>query len=165
MIYDRVLGNIETDAPDAWDGRVRETIDLAWFECYRRAVKKRTSAGRSIGLLPPLGTVLRHGDVVAHVEGGIVVIDVTPCELFEARPADLAAMGTIAAELGNLHVPLEVCAGGSLFILPDGPAEAVLRRCGVPYERVTSRFAPLRASVPEEFQLAGDFKITRRDNA
>jgi urease accessory protein len=165
MIYDRVLGNIETDAPDAWDGRAQETIELAWFECYRRAVKKCTSAGRSVGLLPPLGTVLRHGDVVAHVEGGIVVVDVLPCELLDARPTDVATMGTVAAEIGNLHVPLEVRPDGSLLILPDGPAEAVLRRCGVPYERVTSRFAPLRASVPEEFQLAGDFKLTRRDNA
>jgi urease accessory protein len=165
MICDRVLGNIHTDGA-RWDTATpREAIDLAWFECYRRAVKKRTSSGRSIGLLPPLGTVLQHGDVVAQDEAGIVVIRLVPCELFVAFPTDLHAMGLVSAELGNLHVPLEVRPDGSLLVLPDGPAEAVLRRYGVRYERTVTRFTPLRASVPEEFQLADDFKLTRRSNA
>lgn len=165
MICDQILGNVD-DHQTAWSGTARDVVELTWFECFRRAVKKRTAGGRTIRLLPPLGTTVRHGDVIARDDDAqlIVVVQVTPCELLLARPADLATMARVAAELGNLHIPLEVLPDGVLRILPDGPADGVLRRYGVVYERVTDRFAPLRASVPEEFRLADDFKLTRRDN-
>jgi urease accessory protein UreE len=165
MICDRILGNIESD-PATWAGVARDIVEFTWFECFRRGVKKRTTSGQTIRLLPPLGTTVRHGDVIAHDEAGgiVVVVNVTPCELLSAQPSDLPTMGVIAAELGNLHIPLELLPDGTLLALPDGPAEGVLRRHGVRYERVATRFSPLRASVPEEFRLADDFKLTRRDN-
>ncbi|HYO08875.1 MAG TPA: urease accessory protein UreE [Tepidisphaeraceae bacterium] len=162
MICDRILGNLGDGEP--WlDHAARDVIDLTWFECFRRAVKKRTRGGRSVGLLLPLGTTLHHGDVVWKDDGGIIAVEVRPCEVLAVRPATLAETGMIAAELGNLHVPLEVRRDGTLLVLPDGPVEGVLRRYGASAQRETVRFSPLRASVPEELKLAEGFSVVRRD--
>ena len=169
MICDRILGNIYAAAA-AGDARAcgtatsppHDVVELAWFECFRRALRKKTRAGVTIRVLPPLGTTLQHGDVLGDDNRNpAAAVELLPCELWLVSPRDQVEMGVIAAELGNLHVPLEVRADGTLLVLPDGPAEGVLRRYGTRHERVTSRFSPLRGSVLEEFRLADGFKLTR----
>ena len=164
MICDRVLGNVFARDGEAPATPPAEVVELTWFECFRRAVRKKTAGGQTVRLLPPLGTTLLHGDVLGDEHGvAAAVVQVLPCEVLFAKPADQVRMGQVATELGNLHLPVEVRPDGTLLVLPDGPAEAVLRRYAVPYEHITTRFSPLRASVPEEFRLADDFKLTRRD--
>ena len=90
MLCDRVLGNVDSDAPGHYTGRERDVLELSWRECARRAVRGRTAGGRRIGVLLPRGEHLRHGDVIADGDAmGLVVVSVLPCEVWVAEFADV----------------------------------------------------------------------------
>lgn len=143
MLCERVLDNID---PDVAGARRVDPLDLNWRDCYRRAVRGRTRGGVDVGVMLPLGTHLRHGDVLFDGDEGVVVANVLPCEVWVAEFADARALATAALELGNHHVPVEV-AGAGLVCLPDGPVRGVFDRHAKSWRREFRRFRPLRATV------------------
>ena len=170
MLLDRVLGNAFSDA-GGYAGREWDALELTWRDCTRRALRGRTEAGRSVGVLLPVGTQLRHGDVLADEEStALVVVTVSPCETWVADFADAASMATASLELGNLHVPVEVPVGVTgplrLVTLPDGPTRGVLDRLASSWRSETRRFQPLRSTVTGgEVRLSETFKVVRGDPA
>ena len=163
MLCDRILGNVDTDAAGRYASRSRDALELTWRECARRAVRGRTEGGRTVGVLLPLGTHLRHGDVLADDgDVGLVVVTVVPCETWVADFADPASMAMASLELGNLHVPVEVIAPLRLVTIPDGPIRGVLDRLASSWRAEVRRFQPLRATVSgESLQLSERFSVVR----
>jgi urease accessory protein len=157
MLCDRVLYNIGSE-PRA--DLAIDWLDLTWFDCTQRALRKRTRGGVDVGILLPVGQTPRHGDVLHRNEECIIAVDLLPAEVWVASPRGVEQMGRLAIELGNLHVPAEV-AGEEMVLIPDGPVEAVLKRVGVSYRRDIRRFVPERSSVSGIPMRAGDFGISR----
>src|SRR5215217_1642800 len=143
MLFDRVVGNIESNATGSLVGRAWDVLDLTWRECARRAVRGRSRAGRDVGILLPPGVTLRHGDALAAgAAGDVLVISVIPCDVGVAEFSDPSLMAAAALELGNLHVPAEVGSASSLLMLPDGPVRGVLDRYATSWRPEVRRFQP-----------------------
>lgn len=162
MLCDRVLGNFGSADADRYAGKVRDTIDLSWRDCARRAVRARSRRGRTVGILLPLGSTLRHGDVVFEDDEEFVAVSVSPCDVWVADFADGASIAMAALELGNLHLPVEVPGPAQLVTLPDGPARGVLDRHATTWRQEVRRFAPVRVTVGgSAVKLSGDFRLLR----
>ena len=160
MLYERTCGH-ENDLPpasgpvDAW------TID--WPDCHRRAARGVTEAGREVAVLLPLGTSLRDGDVLRDDASGRLVVRVRPIVVWRIELASLREMGLIAAELGNLHAPIEF-AGDALLTLPDGPTLRLLRTVGVTWTSIVRPFQPTRSLALPTIAVSGNPPVpgTRR---
>jgi urease accessory protein len=165
MLLDRVIGKKGADATVTPARRSLDVLDLTWRQCGRRAVRGRTRGGRDVGILLPPGVTLRHDDVLAAGEGHadeVLLVSVQPCDVWVAEFTDGAAMAAAALELGNLHVPVEVCQPPCLVTLPDGPVRAVLDRYATTWRPEVRRFQPLRATVGgAALRMADDFGTTR----
>jgi urease accessory protein UreE len=140
VLIEKVLSNLETaPASDQVDW-----LDLTWFDCTLRALKRRTRAGRSVSVLLPIGTRLRHGDVLSNSPP--IAVNLLSSDVLVVSPPDCAMLARIALELGNLHVPVEL-AGSELIVLPDGPVFGVLERWRCPGVRACRRFTPEAACL------------------
>jgi urease accessory protein len=147
MLCERILGNVGTDPPGRYAGKVRDVLQVTWRDCARRAIRGRTERGINIGVLLPLGLHLRHGDVILETHSAVVVTHVIPCEVWVAEFSGASALATAALELGNLHAPVEVIDGSQLAALPDGPTRGVLDKHAATWWPETRRFNPLRSTI------------------
>jgi urease accessory protein UreE len=149
MLLDRVIGNVAPGAPGPSPPARRDTLELTWRQCFRRAVRGRTAGGVEVGVLLPPGVVLRHGDVLAGGEAPAseVMINVISCDVWAAVFADASSLAAAALELGNLHAPVEVSGDKLLVTVPDGPVRAVLDKYALSWRPDVRRFHPLRATV------------------
>ena len=170
MLFDRVLGNVD-DPPGEIGRDPAHGVELSWDDCNRRAIRARTNRGFDVGILPPLGTTLRHGDVLGSSRATItdtaatLLVHVRPCEVWVATFPDVPSLASAALELGNLHVPAQVTAASELITLPDGPALGVFSRYAAAWRAETRRFVPLRATVlGAEVKLSRSLQITRRQS-
>jgi urease accessory protein UreE len=147
MLCDRVICNVDNDPPERFAGKARDVFEIAWRDATRRAIRGWSEGGLSIGVLLPLGMALRHGDVILEMDSSVVVVHVTPCEVWVAEFCDAASLATAALELGNLHVPVQVAGGLELVTLPDGPTRGILDRHATTWRPEVRRFEPLRSTV------------------
>jgi urease accessory protein len=159
MLCDRILGNMEEGSLGNIS-RTEDALELHWWECWKRALRKQTAGGRDVRVLLPIGKALQHGDVVYDDGDTRIVVRVLPCEVLVVRPWDLEEMGVLMLELGNLHAPAEVSAG-DVLVAADGPVEAVLVDLGLPFEAETRRFAPRRCVGMPAFEPAAEFAAAR----
>jgi urease accessory protein UreE len=143
MICQAVLGNLDDKRDRVFaDGVEHDQVELTWSACRRRFFRKRSSLGRDVGALLPVGTVLRHGDVL-HSDGSLVLsVAVQPCAVLLIQPATIAGAAHVAYLLGEMHAPLGIAADG-LLTPEDDRVAAMLRRFGFAYEPVIRRFAPV----------------------
>jgi urease accessory protein UreE len=140
-----------------WD----DEIEIAWWELDRRAFEKRTLAGLTARVLLPRDVDLRHGMILAGKHKGIRIgIRVKPCEVLVVTPPDASAMGLLALELGNLHIPTEII-NDTLRTVPDGPAEQAINELGLIFERQVVRFHPRRCAGAPQVLLSGSFRVVR----
>ena len=122
-------------------------------------MRKRSRAGRAVGVLLPLGATLGHGNVLAEEPDVLVVVNLIECEVIVTQPRDAREMAVLALELGNLHVPVEI-SGDALLTLPDGPVEAVLERYRAAYSIERRRFTPV-AVAGTRVRVASGLNIVR----
>src|SRR5437868_5168847 len=133
MLFERVCGRIE-----AFDGftipseAATGIVHLTWSDCFRRALRGRVSGGAPFRILLPRGVHLHHGDLLTNGRETLVV-NVEPCEVLVVRPADPRDALLLVLGLGNLHLPVELC-GDSVFTVPDGPQEELIRELGLTWE-------------------------------
>jgi urease accessory protein UreE len=159
MLCDRVLYNLHETPPR--DERAEESLPLDWHQLHERALRAVSSAGRTVNLLLPLGAGARDGDVVHEDADRRIVVRVRACDVYVARPGDSRTMGLIAAELGNLHVPLEIV-GEELLTPRDGPAAGVFARYGVHVSLQHRIFQPLRSIALNDAVASPGLKVIRR---
>jgi urease accessory protein UreE len=136
MICDRILGNLDSFEPIG--DREIDAIDFDWTESRRRFLRKRSNAGRSVGLLLSVGTILRHDDVCFAGERVVIVAHQRPCRAIFVRPANAA----LAYELGQQHSPVEIRAD-ALVMPEDDVMAAWLARKGVAFTVELTRFVPI----------------------
>jgi urease accessory protein len=121
------------------------TIELDWDLRQKSRFEATDSAGRSIGVFLPRGTVLRGGDVLLAEDGSLVqvwaapqaVLRITHCQN-HGTPFDLIRA---AYHLGNRHVPIEL-KPDFLQIEPDHVLADMLRAMHLIVTEADAPFEP-----------------------
>ena len=123
-------------------GLERDTLVLTAEE--RRWARRRvtTSAGRTLALALPTGSVLMPGAVLYVGAEWFVVIECANEPCLAVTPASREEALRVAFEVGNRHFNLAL--DGERLLVPDDPGmDILLTRMGVRYERVRAVFTPI----------------------
>jgi len=121
------------------------TVELDWDLRQKSRLQATDSAGQSIGVFLPRGTVLRGGDVLVAEDGSLVqvvaapqtVLRITHCHN-HGMPFDLIRA---AYHLGNRHVPIEL-KPDFLQIEPDHVLADMLRAMHLIVNTMEAPFEP-----------------------
>jgi urease accessory protein len=121
------------------------TVELDWDVRQKSRFDCTNSAGRSLGVFLPRGTVVRGGDVLVAEDGSLVrviaapqaVLKITHCSS-HGSPFDLTRA---AYHLGNRHVQIEL-RPNHLKIEPDYVLADMLRAMHLIVNDVTETFEP-----------------------
>ena len=144
MWCEKIIRNLATDPPP---GASVDWVDIQWNECGR-ILKKQSRRGEPVRVLLPPGQRLRHNDVIYEDASVAIAINVQQCEVIVAKIAEPQTLATLALELGNLHLPVQIEPQEIIFI-EDGPAMAVLDSLRIPWAKEIRRFEPAQIiSVP-----------------
>jgi urease accessory protein len=106
------------------------TVELGWETRQKSRFDAIDSAGRTLGIFLPRGSVVRGGDVLVAEDGSLVLVKAAPQPVLVVRhcgehgsPFDLLRA---AYHLGNRHVPLEL-QPDRLLLEPDHVLADMLR--------------------------------------
>ena len=121
------------------------TLELDWDTRQKSRFEATDSAGRTLGVFLPRGTVVRGGDVLVADDGSLVlvvaasqaVLKITHCT-DHGTPYDLIRA---AYHLGNRHVPIEL-KPDHLKIEPDHVLADMLRAMHLIVHAVDEAFEP-----------------------
>ena len=121
------------------------TVELDWEVRQKSRFDATDSAGRSLAVFLPRGTVVRGGDVLVAEDGSLVrvlaapqqVLRITHCQT-HGTPFDLIRA---AYHLGNRHVPIEL-KPDHLQIEPDHVLADMLRAMHLIVQAVAQPFEP-----------------------
>ena len=123
-------------------GRERDTLVLTAEE--RRWGRRRvtTTAGRTLALALPTGSVLMPGAVLHVGADWFVVVECAAEPCLAVTPASPEEALRVAFEVGNRHFNLAL--DGERLLVPDDPGmDILLTRMGVRYERVRAVLTPI----------------------
>ena len=121
------------------------TVELDWDVRQKSRFDATDSAGRSLGVFLPRGTVVRGGDVLVAEDGSLVRVTAAPQQVL--RITHCQAHGTpydlirAAYHLGNRHVPIEL-KPEHLQIEPDHVLADLLRAMHLIVQAVEQPFEP-----------------------
>lgn len=140
------------------DVRERDVLELTWQECGKRFLRKASRAGREVGLLLPVGSRLRRGDVV-YIDGQLVLhVRLVPSRVLVIPFGTSREVAANAYELGCLHGPVQF--EESAMIVPyDEPTEARLLRLGIRFVDDFLEFEPDGPTL--EVGIAKAFSVYR----
>ncbi len=121
------------------------TVELDWDVRQKSRFDATDSAGRTLGVFLPRGTVVRGGDVLVAEDGSLIqvaaapqaVLKITHCKN-HGSPYDLIRA---AYHLGNRHVPIEL-KPDHLKIEPDHVLADMLRAMHLIVNTVDEAFEP-----------------------
>lgn len=148
-------------------------VELEWDVRQRSRFDATDSAGRSLAVFLPRGTVVRGGDVLVVEDGSLVrvlaarqpVMVVSACSQHPS-PFDLLRA---AYHLGNRHVPLELTAD-RLKLEPDHVLADLLRRMSLiviasnePFEPEHGAYAAGHAAHAHSSDDAADHSPSKAD--
>ena len=120
-------------------------IELDWDVRQKSRFDATDSAGRSLAVFLPRGTVVRGGDVLVAEDGSLVRVSAAPQQVL--RITHCQAHGTpydlirAAYHLGNRHVPIEL-KPDHLQIEPDHVLADMLRAMHLIVQPVEQPFEP-----------------------
>ena len=121
------------------------TVELDWDVRQKSRFDATDSAGRSLAVFLPRGTVVRGGDVLVAEDGSLVRVSAAPQQVL--RITHCQAHGTpydlirAAYHLGNRHVPIEL-KPDHLQIEPDHVLADMLRAMHLIVQAVEQPFEP-----------------------
>jgi urease accessory protein len=125
-------------------GRERDELSFAWTEAHRRFLRKRSRAGRDVGILLPLGSRLRDGDLLFADQSLLMIARLVPAPLLAVTCHQPRRLAELAHELGDEHRPIEIRDDGRTLLLPDEDLlRAWLCRRGFEFEAIEGLFNPL----------------------
>ena len=121
------------------------TVELDWDVRQKSRFDTTESAGRSVGVFLPRGTLVRGGDVLLAEDGSLVrviaaaqeVLRITAC----AEHGSAFDLTRAAYHLGNRHVPIEL-KPDHLKIEPDHVLADMLRAMHMTVVTVHEAFEP-----------------------
>jgi urease accessory protein len=122
--------------------RERDTLVLTAEE--RRWARRRvtTTAGRTLALALPTGSVLTPGAVLYVGPDWFVVVECATESCLAVTPASREEALRVAFEVGNRHFNLAL--DGERLLVPDDPGmDILLTRMNVRFERVREVFVPI----------------------
>jgi len=121
------------------------TLELDWDTRQKSRFEAADSAGRTLGVFLPRGTVVRGGDVLVADDGSLVLVLAAPQAVLKithctdhGTPYDLIRA---AYHLGNRHVPIEL-KPDHLKIEPDHVLADMLRAMHLIVHAVDEAFEP-----------------------
>ena len=135
------------------------TLELDWDTRQKSRFEASDSAGRTLGVFLPRGTVVRGGDVLVADDGSLVrvvaapqaVLKITHC-VNHGTPYDLIRA---AYHLGNRHVPIEL-KPDHLKIEPDHVLAEMLRAMHLIVHAVDEAFEPENGAYASGGHAHGD---------
>jgi urease accessory protein len=121
------------------------TVSLPWDVRQKSRFEATDSAGRTLGVFLPRGTLVRGGDALVAEDGTLIRVEAAAEPVLVVRacaahgtPSDLARA---AYHLGNRHVALEVQAD-HLKLEPDPVLAEMLRAMHLIVSEASSGFDP-----------------------
>jgi urease accessory protein len=121
------------------------TVELDWDVRQKSRFDATDSAGRTLGVFLPRGSVVRGGDVLVAEDGSLIRIIAAPQAVLRVTaraehggPADLPRA---AYHLGNRHVQLEI-KPDHLQLEPDPVLADMLRAMHLIVREVSAPFEP-----------------------
>ncbi|HEY6134189.1 MAG TPA: urease accessory protein UreE [Rubrivivax sp.] len=121
------------------------TVELDWDVRQKSRFDATDSAGRTLGVFLPRGSVVRGGDVLVAEDGGLVAVVAAPQPVLVIRhcsehgtPFDLTRA---AYHLGNRHVAIEL-QPDHLKIEPDHVLATMLQRMHLIVTPMDAAFEP-----------------------
>ncbi|CAM3851163.1 urease accessory protein UreE [Alicyclobacillus pomorum] len=87
----------------------RDELYLPSSDLARRVFRRRTKSGVEVKASLPRGTILRPGDVLFVHGDSVVVVRVLPEWVLAIRPITFSQIAEVGHQLGNRHVPLQIC--------------------------------------------------------
>jgi urease accessory protein len=145
---DAVLDNAHTQGFQArypiGGDRAQDELPFVWTEAHRRFLRKRSRAGRDVGILLPLGSRLRDGDLLFADPSLLMIARLLPAPLLAVTCHQPRRLAELAYELGGEHRPIEIRGDGRTLLLPDDDIlRAWLCRRGFEFEATEGLFNPL----------------------
>ena len=120
-------------------------VALDWDTRQKSRFDAQDSAGRSLGVFLPRGTVVRGGDVLVVEDGSLVRVEAAPQPVLRVQPCTVhgSAFDLVRAayHLGNRHVPLEL-QPDHLKLEPDHVLGEMLQRLHLTVREELSSFEP-----------------------
>lgn len=87
--------------------RVRDELELEWFETGKRVLRRKTTHGREIALrFLQEAPALQEGDILWIDEHTLISVSILPADAIVLTPLTMADMAAICYEIGNKHLPL-----------------------------------------------------------
>jgi urease accessory protein len=109
-----------------------ESLSITRTESERLRMRKSTDRGTDVALALPVGTKLRHGDIVS-LNDRMIVISIEPekVAVVSLKNADSKTAVLLGHAIGNLHRPVKI--DGERVVLPiqsDAEIEMLRRQLG-----------------------------------
>jgi urease accessory protein len=145
---DAVLDNVHAEGfearhPMSGGGGERDEFPFTWTEAPRRFLRKRSRAGRDVGILLPLGSRLHDGDLLFADQSLLMIARLLPAPLLTVSCHEPRRLAELAYELGGEHRPVQIRDDGSTLLLPDDDfLRAWLCRRGLEFEAAEALFNP-----------------------
>jgi urease accessory protein UreE len=143
-----------------WHGRAIDWVDIAWNECGH-SLKKKTRAGCPVSVLLPVGQTLAHNDLIYQDEAKAIVIHVLACEVIVAHITDVREMATLALELGNLHLPVQI-GNEQIVFIENEAAKSVLEAMKIRWTKEIRRFEPTPVMSSPGIERSPEFRVIIR---
>jgi urease accessory protein len=120
-------------------------VHLIWDVRQKSRFDATDTAGRSLGVFLPRGTVVRGGDVLVAEDGSLVRVVAAPQPVMQVRPCTTHGspfdLARAAYHLGNRHVALQL-APEQLQLEPDHVLAAMLRQMHLIVTDAEAAFEP-----------------------
>jgi urease accessory protein len=120
-------------------------VELDWDVRQKSRFDATDSAGRSLGVFLPRGTVVRGGDVLVTEDGSLVQVVAAAQPVMQVRPCNThgSAFDLVRAayHLGNRHVALQL-APEQLQLEPDHVLASMLRQMHLIVTDASAAFEP-----------------------
>jgi urease accessory protein UreE len=89
-----------------------------------------------------------------------IAVNILECPLVIAQPRSLREWTSLAYELGDLHIPMQV-KSDQIISVDDGPVLGVLDRLRVPYRTEVGRFEPTHGTSSSVVPISESFRMIR----
>ena len=104
MIVQKKLGHMDSYPQGS---KTIDWLELEWYESNKRIQRKRTRAGKEVGLkFLNENPQLTQGDILAEDEYSLIVVEILICDALVIKASSMYEMASVCYEIGNKHLPL-----------------------------------------------------------